>query len=90
MPDALLCAGEQQDCESAADAFTLLRIGQRSNAMTPNQRDREIEALELDEQNVGVLVAEIDTHRLHLLADAIRLELSERYQGKPLEKSRYH
>jgi hypothetical protein len=58
--------------------------------MTLQERERELEALELDAESVAFIVSELDTPRLYLFAEAIRLELSERYEGKPLDKLRFH
>ena len=58
--------------------------------MTLQELQTDLEALELDGGDVASVVSEIDTAALHLLASAIRLELVERYQGKPSERSRFH
>ena len=58
--------------------------------MTLHERERELEALDLDAESIGFIVAELDTQRLFLFAEAIRLELGERAEGKPLERFRYH
>jgi hypothetical protein len=58
--------------------------------MTLQERERELEALDLDAESVAGIVAGIDTARLHLLAEAIKLELKHRCEGKPLDKLRFH
>jgi hypothetical protein len=58
--------------------------------MTLQERERELQALELDAESVAVFISEIDTPRLCLLAEAIKLELTDRYEGKPLDKLRFH
>ena len=58
--------------------------------MTLHERQRELEALELDEEIIASIVCEIDTPRLQLLADAIKSELRQRYDGKPLDRLKFH
>jgi hypothetical protein len=58
--------------------------------MTLEELERELAALEVDGETAAAIVSEIDTAALHLLAGSIRLELIERYQGKPLDRSRFH
>lgn len=58
--------------------------------MTLHETQRELEAFDRDSESVAELIADIDTARLHLLADAIRDELTERYEGKPWDKARLH
>ena len=58
--------------------------------MTLQERERELQALERDAESVAVFISEIDTPRLHLLAEAIKLELTDRYEGKPLDKLKLH
>lgn len=58
--------------------------------MTSEELERELAALEPDGGDVATVVAGIDTEVLHLLAGSIRLELIERYQGKPPDRSRFH
>lgn len=58
--------------------------------MTLQQRERELQALELDGEIVSTIVSEIDTARLHLLADAILVELTERQDGKPWDTLKLH
>jgi hypothetical protein len=58
--------------------------------MTLQERERELQALELDAESVAVIVAEIDSARLHLLSEAIKLELTQRCQGKPLSRFAFH
>ena len=58
--------------------------------MTLQERERELQALELDAEDIATIVSEIDTARLHLLAQAINVELTDRYEGKPLDKLRLH
>jgi hypothetical protein len=58
--------------------------------MTVHDRERALESLERDGETVAAIVAEMDTARLHMIADAIRIELGERYEGKPCEKARLH
>lgn len=58
--------------------------------MTLQQRERELQALELDGEIVSTIVSGIDTARLHLLADAILVELTERQDGKPWDTLRLH
>ena len=58
--------------------------------MTLQERERELQALELDAESVAVIVAEIDSARLLLLSEAIKLELTQRSQGKPLDKFAFH
>ena len=58
--------------------------------MTSEELERELAALGLDGGDVATVVAGIDTGVLHLLAGSIRLELIERYQGKPPDRSRFH
>ena len=63
---------------------------QEDRAMTLHERQRELEALELDEEIIASIVCEIDTPRLQLLADAIKSELRRRYDGKPLDRLKFH
>lgn len=58
--------------------------------MTLQERARELEALELDVESIATMVSGIDTSRLQILAEAIRLELTDRYDGKPLDKRNFH
>ena len=58
--------------------------------MTLEELERKLVALELDGEDVATVVSGIDTAALHLLAGSIRLELIERYQGKPPDRSRFH
>jgi hypothetical protein len=58
--------------------------------MTLQERERELQALELDAESVGAFISEIDTPRLYLLAEAIKLELTDRYEGKPIDKLKLH
>jgi hypothetical protein len=58
--------------------------------MTLQERERELQALDLDAESVAVIVAEIDTARLHLLSEAIKMELTQRSEGKPVYKFRFH
>ena len=58
--------------------------------MTSEELERELAALELDGGDVATVVSGINTAVLHLLAGSIRLELIERYQGKPPDRSRFH
>jgi hypothetical protein len=58
--------------------------------MTLEELERELAALELDGGDVATVVSGIDTAALHLLAGSIRLELIERYQGKPPDRSGFH
>ena len=58
--------------------------------MTLEELERELAALELDGGDVATVVSGIDTAALHLLAGSIRLELLERYHGKPPDRSRFH
>lgn len=58
--------------------------------MTLHELERGIAAQEMDGDDVATVVSGIDTEALQVLAGAIRLELIERYQGKPPEKSRLH
>lgn len=58
--------------------------------MTVHEQERELEALEQEGESVATIVAGLDTTRLHILADAIRAELTERQVGKPWEKLRLH
>jgi hypothetical protein len=58
--------------------------------MTLQERERELQALELDAESVALFIAEIDTPRLYLLAEAIKLELTDRYDGKPIDKLKLH
>jgi hypothetical protein len=58
--------------------------------MTLQERERALQALELDAESVAVFISEIDTPRLYLLAEAIKLELTDRYDGKPIDKLKLH
>jgi hypothetical protein len=58
--------------------------------MTLQELERDLGTIEVDEGDVATIVSGIDTEALHLLAGAIRLELLERYQGKPPDRSRFH
>jgi len=58
--------------------------------MTLQELERDLAALEVDGGDVATIVSGIETAALHLLAGAIRLELTERYQGKPADRSRFH
>jgi hypothetical protein len=58
--------------------------------MTLQERERELQALEHDAESVALFIAEIDTPRLYLLAEAIKLELTDRYDGKPIDKLKLH
>jgi hypothetical protein len=58
--------------------------------MTLQERERELQALDRDAESVAVIVAEIDTARLHLLSEAIKIELTQRCEGKPLSKLGFH
>ena len=58
--------------------------------MTLQELERDLAALELDGGDVAAVVSGIETAALHLLAGAIRLELIERYHGKPPDRSRFH
>ena len=58
--------------------------------MTLTELEREITTLVADGEDVAAVVSDIDTTVLQLLASAIRLELLERYQGKPPDKARLH
>jgi hypothetical protein len=58
--------------------------------MTLQELERDLAALEVDGGDVATIISGIETAALHLLAGAIRLELTERYQGKPADRSRFH
>jgi hypothetical protein len=58
--------------------------------MTLQERERELQALDMDAEGAALIVAEIDTARLYLLSDAIKLELAQRCDGKPLDKLMFH
>jgi len=58
--------------------------------MTLQELESDLDTIEADEGDVATIVSGIDTAALHLLAGAIRLELLERYQGKPPDRSRFH
>jgi hypothetical protein len=58
--------------------------------MTLQEFETGIAALEMDGDDVATMVSSIDTEALQVLAGAIRLELNERYHGKPPEKCRLH
>ncbi len=58
--------------------------------MTLQELERDLAALEVDGGDVATIVSGIETAALHVLAGAIRLELIERYQGKPTERARFH
>lgn len=58
--------------------------------MTLHERQRELEALDQDEENLAAIVSAMDTSRLHVLAEAIKIELTERYEGKPWDKFKLH
>jgi hypothetical protein len=58
--------------------------------MTLQELERDLGTIEVDEGDVATIVSGIDTAALHLLVGAIRLELLERYQGKPPDRSRFH
>jgi hypothetical protein len=58
--------------------------------MTLQERERELQALDLDAESVAVFISGIDTPRLYLLAEAIKLELTDRYEGKPIDKLKLH
>lgn len=58
--------------------------------MTLQERERELESLDLDAEAITQFVSELDTVRLHLLAEALQIELTERYEGKPLNPLMWH
>ena len=58
--------------------------------MTLHERQRELEALDRDEEFIASLVCELDTPRLQLLAHAIQSELTQRSEGKPLGRLNFH
>jgi hypothetical protein len=58
--------------------------------MTLQERERELESLDLDAEAITQFVSGLDTGRLHLLAEALQLELNERYEGKPLDRLMWH
>ena len=58
--------------------------------MTLQERERALESLDLDAEAIVQFVSELDTARLHVLADVLQIELTERYQGKPLDRLMWH
>jgi len=58
--------------------------------MTLQERERELESLDLDAEAITQFVSELDTVRLYLLAEALQSELTERYEGKPLDRLMWH
>ncbi len=58
--------------------------------MTLQERERELESLDLDAEAIVQFVSELDMVRLHVLAEALQSELNERYEGKPLDRLMWH
>ena len=58
--------------------------------MTLQERQIELEALDQDEENLAAIVAVMDTSRLKIVAEAIKMELIERYAGKPSDIFKLH
>jgi hypothetical protein len=59
-------------------------------AMTLQEKERELDALDRDAESVTTIVSELDTTALHMIAEAIRTELTHRYEGKPLDRRWLH
>jgi len=58
--------------------------------MTLSETLTELHALDLDEECIAIVISELDTARLQILASAINIELDERYDGKPLMRASLH
>jgi hypothetical protein len=58
--------------------------------MKLQERERELDAFDEDEEYIATLISEFDTRRLHILVNAIGLELKERYEGKPRGRTLLH
>ena len=58
--------------------------------MTHQERQIELEALDRDEENLAVIISAMDTSRLKIVAEAIKMELLERYVGKPWDIFKLH
>ena len=58
--------------------------------MTLQETERELEALDRDVESVTNIVSELDTSALHMIADFIRVELTYRYEGKPVDRRNLH
>jgi hypothetical protein len=58
--------------------------------MTLQERDRALESLDLDAEAVSDFVSGLDMGRLYLLAEALQIELTERHEGKPLDRLLWH
>ena len=58
--------------------------------MTLQEQERELEALDQESDAIAALVANLDTGRLQIINDLVYQELVLRYEGKPLDKARFH
>lgn len=58
--------------------------------MTLQEQQRALEALDGDADAIAAFVANLDTGRLQIINDLVYQELVLRYEGKPLDKTRFH
>ena len=58
--------------------------------MTHQERQTELEALNGDDDNLAAIISAMDTSRLKIVAEAIKMELIERYAGKPWDIFKLH
>ena len=58
--------------------------------MTLREQQCMLEALDADAEALATFVASLDTRRLQSINELVYQELVQRYEGKPLDKSRFH
>ena len=58
--------------------------------MALHQKERELETLEQEADDLALIVASLDTSRLYMIGALINDELTLRHQGKPANPAYLH